>query len=362
MSKYANRLTRNLVPYMPGEQPKEQGLIKLNTNENPFPPGPLVKKALADFRPETLRLYPDPESTDLCAALAKSRGTEPEQVFVGNGSDEVLAFIFQAFFEPEGEPLLTPDKTYSFYEVYAKRYGIPYETAALAKDQEIKIEDYARPSQAVILANPNAPTGRLVELPDLVTLLEQDRDRLVVIDEAYIDFAPAGSTALPLLSIYDNLLVVQTFSKSHSLAGLRVGMAFGSEELISDLKTIKNTFNSYPLDRLAGSLAQAALREPGYYRHTCAAIRQIREETSRNLQDLGFVVTPSEANFLWVKHPDISGERLFHKLRSARILVRRWDRADLKEFLRISIGSAEEMQIFNRTITNIVAEDSPVSL
>ncbi len=354
MSKFANRLTKALVPYTPGEQPKEPGLIKLNTNESPFPPGPLVKKALADFSVADLRLYPDPESLNLRQALAKEQGLAADQVFVGNGSDEVLAFIFQTFFEPEGKPVLSATKTYSFYEVYAKRYQIPYETLDLTEEERIRIDDYDRPSQAVILANPNAPTGCLLELPEIIRLLKQDPERLVVIDEAYIDFASAGASSVALLQDYENLLVVQTFSKSYSLAGLRVGMAYGSAALIQDLTTMKNTFNSYPIDRLAAALAEKALQERGYYRHACAVIRNTREETAKKLRELGFFVTDSQANFLWAKHASIAGEMIFKALRQARILVRRWDREELRDFLRISIGSEEEMKIFVRTLTNIV--------
>lgn len=354
MSKFANRLTRGLEPYVPGEQPKEEGLIKLNTNENPYPPGPSVKKALENFDCQSLRLYPDPEAAELRGKLASSVGLRTENVFVGNGSDEVLALIFQSFFEPSGAPLLFPEITYSFYEVYAKRYGIPYELIPLDAEGKIRIEDYARESQAVILANPNAPTGRALTPPEIAKLCRMQPDRLVVADEAYVDFAGEGMSAVALLDGLDNLLVVQTFSKSRSLAGLRVGMAFASEEIIEDLNTQKNCFNSYPLDRLAQTLASAALDDEGYYRHINAKVRACREKTAAALEKLGFCLSPSESNFLWIRHPDFDGGMLYRELRSRRILVRRWSGDKLGDYLRVTVGTDEEMAVFIRAISEIL--------
>lgn len=354
MSRFANRLTQTLEPYVPGEQPREQGLIKLNTNENPYGPGPEVKKALAAFNADDLRLYPDPESVKLRTLLGEKHGLRPEQVFVGNGSDEILGFVFQTFFEPDGEPLLFPELTYSFYEVYAKRYGIPYEKIPLGEADEARPEDYNRPGQAVILANPNAPTGRVLSPEEILELCRQKEDRLVVADEAYIDFAPEGFSAADLAGEVKNLLVVQTFSKSRSLAGLRVGMAFGSEELIADLLKQKNCFNSYPLDRLAQTLAEASLREDGYYLHTAAKIRQTRDRIVPELQALGFDVTPSAANYLWIRHKKLSGEYIYKGLRSRRILARYWPKPGLSEHLRVTVGTDEEMDIFLRAAADIV--------
>ncbi len=355
MSKYANRLTEALEPYVPGEQPQIAGLIKLNTNESAFPPGPRVREALANFAPDSLRLYPEPESLVLRQKLAELHGLDSTQVFVGNGSDEILAFIFQAFFEQDGQPLLFPSKTYSFYEVYAERNRIPYEKVPLEPDETIAISAYKRPGQAVILANPNAPTGCLLELPELAALCEQE-DRLVVIDEAYIDFALPGHSAVPLIERYPNLLVVQTFSKSRSLAGLRVGMAFGNPELITALSKHKNTFNSYPLDRIAQTLALAALEEPGYYRHCCALAKIRRDRTAEQLRAMGLFVTRSEANFLWVKSE--SAGVLYQALRDRRILVRYWQVHP--EFLRITVGTDEEMEILVDTMAQLVGYNQKV--
>lgn len=361
MSSFANRLTQRLEPYTPGEQPKEPGLIKLNTNENPFGPGPKVREAIASFPLEALRLYPDPESVQLRSKLAEEAGLSLEQVFVGNGSDEILAFIFQTFFEAKGEPLLFPEKTYSFYEVYAKRYGIPCLTLPLDADEQIDITAFDRPSQAVILANPNAPTGCLLTPPEIAELCAQNEERLVVVDEAYIDFAPEGMTALSLLARFANLLVVQTYSKSRSLAGLRIGMAYGSPELVNDLSKQKNCFNSYPLDRLAQTLARAALEEGGYYRHCCAVVRNTREEVAETLRGMGFFVTRSHANFLWIRHPEQTGEELYKALRSRRILVRHWQRPGFRDFLRVTVGSAEDMGIFQRALAEIIQYNGSVS-
>lgn len=357
MSVFANRLTRGLEPYVPGEQPKEQGLIKLNTNENPFPPGPLTARALKDFDPGRLRLYPDPESKKLREKLAADKGLDYKQVFVGNGSDEVLAFVFQTFFETEGEPLLFPERTYSFYEVYAKRYGIPFERIALRENESVCVKDYDRAGQAVILANPNAPSGRLLQPEEIAALCAQNPKRPVFVDEAYIDFAPPGSSAAALLSEFPNLMVIQTFSKSRSLAGLRVGMAFAAEEMIADLFKQKDCFNSYPLDRLATELALAALEEPGYYRRNCRLIIKQREKTAAGLKELGFEVTDSAANFLWIRHPRLSGGDLYRELRSRRILVRHWDKEGLRDYLRVTIGTEEEMGVFLRALRDI-AEDN----
>ncbi len=356
MSKFANARTQKLRPYVPGEQPKEKGLIKLNTNESPFPPGEKVREALRSFEPESLRLYPDPESTALREKLAKIHGFRKEEVFVGNGSDEILALIFQSFFEADGAPLLFPGKTYSFYEVYARRYGIPFEKVPLAEGERIRIEDYERAGQAVILANPNAPTGRLLDPPEIAALCRQDEARAVFVDEAYIDFAPAGTTALSLLADYENLMVIQTFSKSRNLAGLRVGMAFASEAMTADLIKQKNCFNSYPIDRIAQNLACAALDESGYYRHCCSQIKEIREETAAALEAAGFEVTPSAANFLWIRHPEISGGRLYRAMRSRRILLRHWDQPELQDYLRVTIGTKEDMTIFLQAIRDILTE------
>lgn len=357
MSRFANRLTRGLTPYTPGEQPQEQGLIKLNTNESPFPPGPAVRAAWEDFPIDRLRLYPDPEAVALRKALAQAQGLAPQEVFVGNGSDEILGFLFQTFFETTGKKLLMPDPSYSFYEVYCRRYGIPYQKIPLAGDLSINVEDYNQAGQAVILANPNAPTGCLLSLSAIARLCEQDPQRLVVIDEAYIDFAPAGSSAVSLLKEKENLLVVQTFSKSRSLAGLRVGMAYAKEDLIGDLITQKNCFNSYPLDRLAQRLALAALEEPSYYENCAREIVMTREWTRQQLLRLGFAVSDSAANFLWAQHPGLSGPKIYDALREQKILVRRFGTPGLQDHLRITIGSRTDMETFIRASERILEQE-----
>ncbi|GAB5449699.1 MAG: histidinol-phosphate transaminase [Halioglobus sp.] len=339
MSRYWSELVRNLTPYVPGEQPGSRPVIKLNTNENPYPPSPAVQRAVAGVSSETLRLYPDPQSSRLKDAIASRSGLSPEQVFVGNGSDEVLAFAFMALLKHKA-PLYFPDITYSFYPVWADLCSIGYSEVPVKADLGIDVAAIPADNGGVILPNPNAPTGMLLPLEAIAGLLQRCRDSVVVIDEAYIDFG--GESALALIEDYDNLLVVQTLSKSRSLAGLRVGVAMGNALLIEALDRVKNSFNSYPLDTLAQHAALAAIEDEDYFSATCARIVASREQLSERLKVLGFEVLPSSANFVFARHARRDAAELFQRLREEDILVRHFARERIQEFLRISIGTDAE--------------------
>ncbi|MDR1350279.1 MAG: histidinol-phosphate transaminase [Zoogloeaceae bacterium] len=362
MSAYWSRIVRDLVPYTPGEQPKLDRLIKLNTNENPYPPAPGVVAAIqgelgADG--ERLRRYPDPEGEALKAAIAhyyRQFGITREQVFPGNGSDEVLAHVFYALLKHE-QPLLFPDITYSFYPIYCKLYDIDFECVPLADDFSIRIEDYLERDSAqiggVIFPNPNAPTGRALAPDAIRALLRAHPERVVVIDEAYVDFG--AESALALAREYPNLVVVQTFSKSRALAGLRVAFAIGQPELIAGLERVKNSFNSYPLDRLAQAGAIAALADNAHFERTRAAIMQSRAALTRQLAALGFVVIPSAANFIFVRHPEHAAATLAQALREQRIIVRHFRQPRISKYLRISIGTPEECAALVAALQNFVS-------
>jgi histidinol-phosphate aminotransferase len=342
MSRFWSAVVSRLEPYVPGEQPKQQRLVKLNTNENPYPPSPKVIAAIQTAADEGLRLYPDPESTALREAIAGHYGLAPEQVFPGNGSDEVLAHVFQALLNHD-TPLLHPDIGYSFYPVYARLYGVNTETVPLTEDFSIRVADYTRASGAVILANPNAPTGLLLSLGDIETLLRQDPDRLVVVDEAYIDFG--GDSARALVPAHDNLLVVQTLSKSRALAGLRVGFALGQAELIDGLRRVKNSFNSYPLDRLAQAGAAAAIADDGYFQETRRKIVDARATLAGELEKRGFEVLPSSANFLFVRPSGEDAGELSRRLRDDGVIVRHFTAPErIRPWLRITVGTDEQHQ------------------
>ncbi len=341
MSQYWSELVRQLDPYVPGEQPQIPGLIKLNTNESPYPPSPKVNEALKQADPERLRLYPDPNSVRLKEALARNAGLKPEQVFVGNGSDEILAFVFMAFFKQD-RPLLFPDITYSFYPVYCQLLGIEARRIALRDDFRLALEDYPADNGGIIFPNPNAPTGMALPLSDTEALLERNRDSVVVVDEAYVDFG--AESAATLIDRYDNLLVVQTFSKSRALAGLRVGFALGSAELIEGLDRVKNSFNSYPMDRLAETAACAALEDREYFERCNRQVIATRVWTADALTQLGFEVLPSSANFLLARPPQaFKAAPLAQALREKKILVRHFSKPRIEEYLRITIGTDEEM-------------------
>ncbi|KAA0875173.1 histidinol-phosphate transaminase [Nitrincola tapanii] len=347
MSKFWSPAIQSLVPYTPGEQPKVLDLIKLNTNENPYPPSPAVNEALCSFAIERLRLYPDPDSSQLKQALAQYHQLSEDQVFLGNGSDEVLALAFMAFFR-QSKPLLMPAVTYSFYQVYCDLFQIQFRCEPLADDFSIDLSRYSEQNGGIIFANPNAPTGIPVPLTEIEALLQRNRDSLVLVDEAYVDFG--GESAIGLIDRYPNLLVTHTFSKSRSLAGLRIGAAFGHPELIAGLERVKNSFNSYPLDMLAVTAAVASVQDDAYFRDICQRIISTRESTVCALKQLGFDVLPSASNFVFVRHPSITGSDLMQFLRERKLLVRHFNRPGLDAFLRITIGTDAEMQTLIDTL------------
>ncbi|TLP77968.1 histidinol-phosphate transaminase [Pseudomonas nitroreducens] len=341
MSKFWSPFVKELVPYVPGEQPKLAKLVKLNTNENPYGPSPKVVAAIQAELNDTLRLYPDPSADRLKQTIAEYHGVKTSQVFVGNGSDEVLAHAFHALFQ-HGKPLLFPDVTYSFYPVYCGLYGIDFEALPLDEQFQIRVDEYARPNGGIIFPNPNAPTGCLLPLEAIERLLQASPDSVVLVDEAYVDFG--GETAISLVSRYPNLLVAQTLSKSRSLAGLRVGFAVGHEDLIEALERVKNSFNSYPLDRLALAGAVASFEDQAYFEQTCNAVIHSREKLVAELKTLGFDVLPSAANFIFARHPQRDGAELAAALREEGVIVRHFKQQRINQFLRISIGTEEQNQ------------------
>jgi histidinol-phosphate aminotransferase len=341
MSKFWSQVVRELEPYVPGEQPQIDGLIKLNTNESPYPPSPTVAALMTSDAVDRLRLYPDPNSKKLKAAIADYYRVLPEQVFVGNGSDEVLAFVFMAFFQ-QAKPLLFPDISYSFYPVYCQLFGITAKKIPVHEDFTIQFGDYDQPNGGIIFPNPNAPTAIGKSLHEIEQLLQKNKDTVVVVDEAYIDFG--GQSVVELVNQYPNLLVVQTLSKSRSLAGARVGFAIGQKELIEGLDRVKNSFNSYPLDRLAEAAAIAAFEDDAYFQTCRDKIIATREWTVQQLQALGFSVLPSQANFIFAKPSGGNAAELAQKLREQKILVRYFSSPRVNEFLRITIGTEEQMQ------------------
>ncbi len=331
---------RKTVPYVAGEQPNKAGMIKLNTNECPYPPAPEVGKLLREIDPSALRLYPDPNATLLTDALAEYYRVDPGQVFVGVGSDDVLAMAFLTFFQG-GRPILFPDITYSFYDVWAKLYRIPYKTCALDGSWHICPEDYEQPNGGVIFPNPNAPTGILEDLETVERIVRANRDVVVIVDEAYIDFG--GKSALPLLKKYDNLLIVQTFSKSRAMAGMRIGFAIGSKKLIGYLNDVKFSFNSYTMNLPAQVLGVAAVRDDAYFKETVGKIVATRERVKESLRELGFSFPDSRANFIFASHKEYSAEQLFRALREDEIYVRYWNKPRISNSLRITVGTDEQM-------------------
>lgn len=352
MKEFWSDRIRSLTPYTPGEQPKDRKFIKLNTNENPYLPAPGVLEAIKAGADAGLRLYPDPDASLLRQALAKAYGVEENEIFVGNGSDEVLAFAFQAFFS-QGDEIVFPDITYSFYPVYANLFGIRCRTVPLKEDFTVPVEQM-RGSQGVVIANPNAPTG--IELPqsELRQILEANRDVVVIVDEAYVDFG--GESALPLIREYPNLLVVQTCSKSRALAGLRVGFAFGDANLIQALNCVKNSFNSYTLDRLALTGATAAVEDQAYFDTQRAKVMATRARTTEELQTMGFRVLPSKANFIFITHPTVPAQQLFAGLREKGVLVRYFNQPRIDNYLRVSIGTDQEMDAFLAAMRELTVE------
>jgi histidinol-phosphate aminotransferase len=338
VSRFWSPVVHGLSPYVPGEQPKQDGLIKLNTNENPYPPSPQVLAAISAAT-DRLRLYPDPRATALRETIAAYHKVAPEEVFAGNGSDEVLAHTFQALLRHEA-PLLFPDITYSFFPVWSQLYGVRHETVPLDPAMRVQITDYRRPCGAIILPNPNAPTGIALPRAAIEQLVSEHRDQLVVIDEAYVDFG--ADSAVPLVKHHDNLLVIQTLSKSRALAGLRVGFAVGQAPLIEALERVKDSFNSYPLGTLAIAGAVAAIKDDAWFAETRGRIIASRDALSRGLTGLGFEVLPSAANFVFARHPAHSGADLAAGLRKGNVLVRHFQKPRIEDFLRITIGTEDE--------------------
>lgn len=347
MSKFWSDAIQRLTPYVPGEQPKEGGITKLNTNENPYPPSPNASAVINNFETARLRLYSDPDCTQLKDALADHFGVERNNVFVGNGSDEVLAHTFAAFFQQK-KPLLLPEFTYSFYPVYCNLYNIEYQQIPLRDEFVLNLDDYSTENGGIIFANPNAPTSRAIELGEIEALLQRNTESVVVVDEAYVDFG--ASSAVELTKKYPNLLVIQTLSKSRSLAGMRVGFAIGDEELIAGLERVKNSFNSYPLDMLAIESAVAAIEDVSYFESTTQKIIDTREWTAERLAELGFVSLPSKTNFLFTRHRFLEAAELMGYLRSKKILVRYFSKPGIDNYLRITIGTDQEMQLLIDTL------------
>lgn len=339
MGNWENNI-RKVVPYTPGEQPNQTDMIKLNTNENPYPPAPGVTEVLRNTDTDALRLYPDPAAKDLVHAIAGEYGLQDDQVFVGVGSDDVLAMSFLTFFNSK-KPILFPDITYSFYDVWADLYRIPYRTCALDENWHIHPEDYKQPNGGVIFPNPNAPTGVEESLETVEEILQANPDVVVIVDEAYVDFG--GKSALPLLKKYENLLVVQTFSKSRAMAGMRIGFCIGNEKLIHYLNDVKFSFNSYTMNLPSQVMGVEAVKDDTYFKATTAKIIATRERVKKELTSLGFTFPDSKANFIFASHKEVPAEELFRALREADIYVRHWNKPRISNSLRITVGTDEEM-------------------
>ncbi|MEX0606078.1 MAG: histidinol-phosphate transaminase [Marinobacter sp.] len=351
MSRFWSPLIARLAPYVPGEQPKMANLVKLNTNENPFGPSPKVIEAIRGEVGDSLRLYPDPESEQLRQTISQYYGVTTAQVFVGNGSDEVLAHVFQALFQPDS-PVLFPDITYSFYPVYCGLYGIEGKTVALNDQYQIAPNDYVQPNGGIIFPNPNAPTGVAMELALIEQVVQANPDSVVVVDEAYVDFGT--ESAITLVDHYPNLLITQTLSKARSLAGLRVGLAIGHRDLIEALERVKNSFNSYPLDKLAQAGAKAAFEDDEWFEHTRQAVISERDRMTGGLHNQGFEVLPSKANFVFARHPGHAGETLALALRERGIIVRHFQKPRISDFLRITVGTAAQNDALLDALVDIV--------
>ena len=346
------RNIRKVVPYTPGEQPNQPDMIKLNTNENPYPPAPKVQQVLKEMDAGDLRLYPDPSAGALVKAIADYYGLKEDQVFVGVGSDDVLAMSFLTFFNGE-KPVLFPDITYSFYDVWAELFRIPYERPALDDSFHIKKEDYFKENGGIIFPNPNAPTGVELPLQDIEEILKANPGSVVIVDEAYIDFG--AHSALPLISKYDNLLVVQTFSKSRSMAGMRIGFACGNPVLIKYLNDVKYSFNSYTMNRTSLAAGVAAIGDRDYFEDTCQKIMDTREWTQKELTVLGFTFQDSKANFIFASHKTCPAKQIFEALRAKHIYVRYFAKPKIDNYLRITIGTREEMEQLIRFLKDYLA-------
>lgn len=351
MNKFWSKMAKRAEPYVPGEQLNENKMIKLNTNENPYPPSPKVIKALQEGINADLRLYPSPTMDDLRQTVGNYYGLTKENVFVGNGSDEVLAFSFMGFFDPE-RPIRFPYITYSFYPVYAKLFQIDYEAIPLEEDFSIDIEKFFNSEGGIIFPNPNAPTSVYMPLEQVELILQHNRDQVVIVDEAYVDFAPAS--AVSLIEKYDNLLVIQTMSKSRSLAGMRIGFALGQKHLIDALVRMKDSFNSYPVDRLALIAAKAAIEDQAYFKATTEKILVTRSWTVEKLKSLGFTVVASDTNFVFASHPSFPAKDLYEQLKKKKILIRYFGTEPIDNFVRITIGTDDEMNELIKAISHLI--------
>ena len=344
---------RKVVPYTPGEQPNAKNMIKLNTNENPYPPAPGVARVLSEMNTDSLRLYPDPTAGDLVRAIADFYHLKEEQVFVGVGSDDVLAMCFLTFFNSK-KPILFPDITYSFYDVWADLYRIPYKCQPLDENFNIVKEDYLKENGGIVIANPNAPTGIMAPVSMIEEIIKANQDVVVIVDEAYVDFG--GESCIPLLKKYDNLLVVQTFSKSRSMAGMRIGFAIGNKKLIGYLNDAKFSFNSYTMNATSIIAGVASVNDEEYFQKITAKVVDTRERVKKELAELGFIFTDSKTNFIFAKHERVSGQEIFDALREKEIYVRHWNKPRIKDYLRISIGTDEEMDTMLEFLKKYLAD------
>ncbi|MBV4418672.1 histidinol-phosphate transaminase [Clostridium tyrobutyricum] len=353
MSKYWSKITQSVEPYVCGEQPKDKKYVKLNTNESPYPPSPRVLDAIKSAANNDLRLYPDPDCDKLRQTIAKYYNLNKDQVFIGNGSDEVLAISFLTFFNTD-KSIIFPDISYSFYPVYAGLYNIKYKLAELNKDFSIPVDKFLTGNGGVVIPNPNAPTGRCLGLDSIEKILNYNTENVVIIDEAYVDFG--GTSAVGLIDKHPNLLVIHTLSKSRCLAGIRLGFALGQEELIDGLNRIKNSFNSYTVDRIANEAAIEAIKDENYFKQCVDKVENTREWVIEELKELGFNIVPSKANFIFITHPICAAKLIFTNLRKKGVLVRYFDKDRIDNYLRVSIGSDEDMKFFIKKLKEIIDE------
>jgi histidinol-phosphate aminotransferase len=351
MSRFWNDKVKELIPYTPGEQPKDKKYIKLNTNEFPYAPSPMVEDIIKNYDFKDLRLYPDPDVSELKNEIASFYNLKTENIFIGNGSDEILAFAFMTYFN-SGDKIYYPDITYSFYPVYSDLFNLNPETIPVNKNFEIETKDYENLDAGIIIANPNAPTSIALGKTQIEEIVKANKNNIVIIDEAYIDFG--GESVLELINKYDNLLVIQTFSKSRALAGMRLGFAAGDKNLIEGLKKVKFSFNSYTINRLSIKAGTAAVKDSDYFYKTVDKLIETREKTKKLLKDYDFYVPDSKTNFLFVSHKKISGEELYLKLREEGILVRYFKKPGIDNFIRVTVGSEKEMEIFSEKIKKIL--------
>jgi histidinol-phosphate aminotransferase len=354
MNLWENNI-RSVTPYTPGEQPKGDNIIKLNTNECPYPPAPAVAKAMQDMNTDRFRLYPDPEATALVKELAEYYDVKPEQVFVGVGSDDVLGMAFLTFFNSE-KSILFPDITYSFYDVWAELFHIKYETVALDENFEINPKDYEKENGGIIFPNPNAPTAIALPLASVEEIIQKNQDSVVIVDEAYIDFG--GESALSLIEKYENLLVVRTFSKSRAMAGMRIGFAMGSEKLISAMQAVKFSYNSYTMNQTSIDAGVAAIREDAYFKNIVSDIVATREKAKKNLAELGFTFTDSKTNFIFATHKTVPAEKIFEELKAKNIYVRYFNKPRINNYLRITVGTEEEMNALYCALREILESET----